>query len=463
MGYHARKPPSSAHRWGGREACTASVVSQDGYANGGSGVARMGTCGHQMCAEMLVTGIDPQSYLGRTMVFWMHPESDCSGEDWQDRFNIMADSCVEIVATHVVDQELIDLCMAHVEYVRQRVVLTDAALYVENSVPIDHITGEVGATGSADVILTYDDTIEVIDLKLGRTPVSAYEVVVPAHNDIVTGEHVAEQVDPNEQLAMYVSGAMRYTGLEFDNVILTISQPPLKSISQWSGTVAQLNSTIDRIAQRAIECDLNPTFRPSASNCHFCRASGNCAAQTEAVISEALVGFGDVETAAPAPINERRLGDLFAALPMVQDWCSAVMDRTRAALTAGESVVRSDGLSYKLVKGKAGARKWTDESAAVQALFNGGLPESVVYEKSVISPTTASKLATPKKAKKGEQPAPLVLDPDLWARMQEFIIQGEGQPTIVLETDPRPALSMTAGFDDVPDQISNIPNSDLFN
>ena len=421
--------------------------------------SRTGTCGHQMCAEMLVDQtIDPQSYLGREMVFWIQPESNSSVEDWRDGFRIMANPCVEIIATHTVDQELIDLCVSHVEYVRDRVALTGGTLYVETSVPIDHITGEVGASGSADVILTYYDTIEVIDLKLGRNPVSAYEVVVPAHNDIVTGEHVPEKVEPNEQLAMYASGAMRYTGRYFENVILTISQPPLKSVSQWSGPVVQLNDTIERLSHRAIECDLNPTFRPSASNCRFCRASGNCSAQTEAVISEALVGFGDVEEVKPASINERRLGDLFAALPMVQDWCSAVMDRTRAALTAGEAVVRSDGLSYKLVKGKAGARKWVDEGKVVQAIAENGIPVWSMYESKLVSPTTAEKFAAPKKAKKGERPLSPAIAPDHWTKLQELIIQVEGQPTIVLETDPRPSLSMTAGFDDVPDQ----PNSDLF-
>lgn len=412
-----------------------------------------------MCAEMLVDPtIDPQSYIGRKLVFWVHPESDTSGEDWSDLGDTRFWIEVEPVAEHTVDQELIDLCMVHVEYVRERVALTGATMYVENSVPIDHITGEVGATGSADVILVHGNTIEVIDLKLGRNPVSAYEVVVPAHNDIITGEHVPEQVDPNEQLAMYASGSMRLINIDAENVILTISQPPLKSVSQWSGTVAQLQDTIDRLSHRAIECDLNPTFRPSASNCHFCRASGNCAAQTEAVIGQALVGFDDVGPVAPAPVHERRLGDLFAALPMVQDWCSAVMDRTRAALTAGEAVVRSDGLSYKLVKGKDGARKWVDEGKAAERMLDCGLTANDVYERSVISPTTAAKLATSKKAKKGEQPLPPVIDPDNWTKLQELIIQAEGQPTIVLETDPRPALSMTAGFDDVPDQ----PNSDLF-
>ena len=195
-GYHARKPPSSAHRWGGRDACTASIQAQDAFTGGdtGSDASRMGTTGHQMCAEMLLNpAIDPQSYLGRTLVFWVHPESGESGEDWASMDTLFWIER-EPVAEHTVDQELIDLCKMHVDYVRERLALTGGTLYVEQSVPIDHITGEQGATGSCDVAIVYGNTIEVIDLELGRMP---------------------EVVEPNEQLAMYASGAIVMLGRYF--------------------------------------------------------------------------------------------------------------------------------------------------------------------------------------------------------------------------------------------------------
>lgn len=445
-GYHARKPPSGAKRWGGHNGCTASVKAQDGIPSLGNTATYMGTCGHQMCAEMLLNpAIDPQSYLGMEMVFWVHPETNTSGEDWAGHIGPgRSDPTLEVIATHTVDQELLDLCITHVEYVRERVALTGGRLYVEQSVPIDHITCEKGATGSLDVGIVYGDTVEIIDLKLGRGAVNAYEVVSPTLNE------------PNEQLAMYASGLILQEGLFNKHIILTISQPTLNRISQWSGSMRELNHVLNRLVHMAQLCDINPTFNPTHDNCHFCRASGNCTAQTEMVARIALDGFDDVGTAQPAAIQERSLGDLYAVVPLVQDWCAAVVERARNALTAGEPVTRSDGLSYKLVKGKAGARKWADEQQAAQAMFTSGLPNSMVYEQSIISPTTAEKLATPKKAKKGEKPVPPALAPDHWSKLQELIIQGEGQPQIVLETDPRPALSQTDGFDDVP------PNQDLF-
>lgn len=452
MAYHARKSPSSANRWGGREGCTASIQAQDGIENTSSDASRFGTCGHQICAEVLLDEtIDPQSYLGRKMLFWIHPESESNGEDWESAFGDNPALGQEFVAEVVVDQELIDFCVTHINFVRERVELTGGELFVEQAVPVDHITGEHEATGSTDVGIVYGKTCEIIDLKLGRGFVPAYIVVTPEHNDIITGERIPEVVEPYEQLAMYSSGLMRKLELlyDFEQVVLTISQPPLNRVSQWSGTVAELNVVIDRLRKRSIECDESPTFRPSVSNCHFCRASGNCKAQQKMVIDTALEGFGDIETARTASIKEHSLGDLYAVLPLVSDWCAAVQERVHAALSAGEHVVRSDGLSYKLVAGKKGARAWTSKEEAEKAMLSMRLGHEHIYEKSIISPTTAEKLATPKKVKKGEEPLPPVIGPTKWNRLQELITQGQGQPSIVLETDPRPAVSTTDGFDEV--------------
>jgi hypothetical protein len=177
------------------------------------------------------------------------------------------------------------------------------------------------------------------------------------------------------------------------------------------------------------------------------------------VVSTALEGFDDITSTKSAAVDERKLGDLYALIPLVNDWSTAVVDRVRKALTEGKPVVRSDGLSYKLVAGKKGARKWVDEAEAQRALSDAtdGNPE-LMYDLSLISPTTAEKLATPKKVKKGAKPLPPVISPDNWSKLQELMIQGEGQPTIVFETDPRPALSPTDGFGEVP----TIPNQDLF-
>ena len=415
-----------------------------------------------MSEEMLLDeSIDPQSYLGRTMVF-----NGNALPFWDDTQKPVDEAVTEELepevsrAVVIVDQSLIDECMTHVLYVRERVALTGGTLYVEQSVPIDHITGETDATGSADVGIVYGNTVEICDLKLGRTPVDAYEVVTPAHEDFITGKPVPEVVEPNEQIAMYASGFMRKLELlyDFKDVILTISQPPLGRVSQWSGTVDEMNVVIDRLRQRSVECDTDPVFRPSASNCHFCRASGNCKAQTEFVISTALEGFDTDEPKVRTPA-EIELGEAYRLTPLVSTWLKAVGERVYEALQAGKRVARADGVAYKLVEGKKGARTWTDEAEAEAALKKMRLKSDQMYTQSLISPTTAEKLAKAPKTKKGEPTLPPVLGPTQWNRLQALITQDTGKPSVVLETDPRPPIATALdGFGDVPPA----DNSDLF-
>ena len=405
-------------------------------------------------------------------------------EDWKE---VCAQPDVAPENIVKVDQQLVDECDASIEFVRERQRLTGAKMYIEQRVRIDHITGEGNhwampddlgvsvpegttgavwvppATGSIDVALVYGTTVEVIDHKLGRGPKSAYEVVVPAHEDIITGQHVPERVEPNTQLAMYGDGTVLELAMfhEITDVVLVISQPPLNRVSQWSGSVAELRVTIERLRKRAVECDTNPVFRPSPSNCCFCKASGDCKAQTEAVIKTALIGFEDVDTAAPAPIKENALGSLYAALPMIADWCKAVEARVYSDLQQNIPVVRNDGLAYKLVDGKKSARQWADAEEAEAKLIAMRIPRDAIYEKVFISPTTAEKLAAVKKPKKGQPaPPPPVIGPTQWARIQTLITQGQGKPAVALQTDPRPAIAQAAtGFEDVPDAVDN---SDLF-
>ena len=124
-----------------------------------------------------------------------------------------------------------------------------------------------------------------------------------------------------------------------------------------------------------------------------------------------------------------------------------------------ERIARADGLAYKLVAGKKGARAWTDAAEAEATLKKMRLKREQMYTESLISPTKAEKLAKAPKAKKGETPPPAALGPTQWSKLQTLITQDEGKPSIVLETDPRPPVATALdGFGDVPPA----DNSDLF-
>lgn len=458
MSYHAKLSPSSSERW---STCTASIAAEEGRVDNGNMDAWTGTCGHQMCAEVLTGAVeDLQSYLGRKMLFWLHPESDSDGEHWADE-SITGNAHLDILGEVIVTQELIDACDKHVRFVREQVTLLGAELFVEERLPVEHITGEVGATGSGDVVLIAGRRLIVVDLKLGRKPVLAYKVITPAHLDIVTNEPVPEETAPNTQMAMYASGAIEKFDLldEIEDVTLIISQPFLGPPSQWSGSRAQLDACIATLRAAAERTRTDPQYAPSSENCKYCKANGDCVPQSMHVLSSCLDMFDDVTTAKPKYVPDIGLGQAYALLPMINDWAKAIDQRVYSALHAGVPVTRSDGLHYKLVTGKKSARAWKDATAVEDLLVNHmRLKEDIVYSKSLRSPTQLEEMAKVPKVKKGETPKKPLIGKTRWAKLQEHIRQGAGSPTVVLSTDPRPPISSADGFADEPPE----DNSDLF-
>lgn len=457
--YHAKLSPSSADRW---TSCTASVGAQEGLPNEGSEAARLGTVCHQICEDVLTVGADPQSYLGRQMLFWYRDEDVAYGETWSNdpTWDDFPMTIARVQHRVVVTQEMVDAVVSATEYVKSQHALFGGQLYAEQQVPIGHFTGEPDARGTTDVVMLSGTGIHVTDFKFGRHKVHAYEVVTPAHRDIITGETVPEVRRPNLQMACYALGALeKYKGQEFTYVTLTIVQPFIGHVSECTFSIEELLTVRDFLVAKAEETRTRPQFVPSSANCHFCRASGNCAAQTKAVVDAALDGFDDVSTASVKKPSDETLGTLYAVIPLVQNWCKAVESRVRDSLQQGRPVLRNDGLSYKLVEGRSSARQWKDPAAVETAFKQLGLSDELVYAKELISPATAEKLAKAPRVKKGETPVTPAISPAQWVELQGLITQGQCQPAIALETDPRPSIAdATDGFEDVPPA----DNSDLF-
>lgn len=105
MAYHAVIGPSSADRW---SSCTASINEQRGKPNTSTEAARRGTCCHQMSEELLLGVVeDPQTYLGRKLVFWKDPATGESGECWADDLKLPADRTL-VGTTMEIDQTMVN-------------------------------------------------------------------------------------------------------------------------------------------------------------------------------------------------------------------------------------------------------------------------------------------------------------------------------------------------------------------
>ena len=460
MSYHAKLSPSSAKRW---TDCSASIGAQQGLSDDGSEAARLGTCAHQLSAECLEHGAHPQTYLGRTLIFWYCAEDDKRGEIWHDDPAFYKMSMVLAHPEHqvVVTQEMIDACATYINFVREQVELSGAKLYVEQRVPIGHITGEYDdgkpAGGTSDVVMTAGRTLTTVDAKFGRQKVMAYEVMQPAGTDIISGEPTAEIVQINLQLALYLLGSLeKYPG-DYDTVKAIIVQPFLNHVSEYSCSVGELLKVGEWLKERAEATRSAPVFAPSQDNCHFCKARMTCKAREGVVLSTALAGFDDIDLAQPSPIRVNHLGSLYEKVGMIQAWCKDVQIRVFDDLQAGKPVMRNDGLQYKLVVGKKGNRAFDDEAEAEKLLKSFRLKFDEMYTSSLISPAAAEKLA---QVKKGATEPPDI-SAKQWLKLEQRITQPEGSPTVALETDPRPAIvKAPLGFDDVPEDADDC--ADLF-
>jgi hypothetical protein len=411
MAGHATRSPSGATRW---SICTASVAEEQGKPDSSSDAADWGTAVHLVSATVLTAKKEALDYLGWQVVFYIHPESSSSGE-MLIAPNIEAlDPGVELLKVIDVDDEMVACAASYVARVRE--IAAGHTLLIEQSVPVDHITGEQGATGSADIVILAGDEIIVGDLKSGYDPVYSRR----------------QDGRMNLQLAMYCSGALQKYELlgDFKRVRGIIFQPRLGHESEHVLTIDELNAEIETLRAAA---KAEPTYSPGTDTCKYCKAFP-CAAATE----YAAEGFVDLD--APRRVADMDLGDVYGKLPFITAWVEGIEQRVRQRLEQGEQVK-----GWKLVEGNLGARSWANPAEVERLLVKQFRVGDDAFERKLVTPAKAEKLVDAK-----------VLGPRQWKTLQPLIEQRRNKPSIAPESDKRPAFGMSA------EGLPNLDCSDLF-
>jgi len=298
------------------------------------------------------------------------------------------------------------------------------SLLVETKVPIEPITGEKGAQGTADCIMIVEfpgkpSLLEVRDFKYG------------------VGVEV--EVENNPQLMLYGLGAMIEHGLlhDFGLVQLVIHQPRVREQPvEWAVTpdaLAVFGEEAARAAGVALEVLQNPAaaaghLAPSEKACRFCRAKYKCPALGKEVHETVLGDFQEItdpEAQVLKPAERIDYADLLpvfmSRVGMIEDWCKAVRAEVERRLLEGQPVG-----DWKLVEGRRGARQWTDEEAAETVLVNHQVPLAEVFK--------PRELRTPTQIEKAIAKS----HPGAWEAARKLIRQGEGKPSVAPASDPRP-------------------------
>lgn len=298
----------------------------------------------------------------------------------------------------------------------------------EHVLDVSAVTTEANGRGTADCLLLVSGELWVVDFKYGAG------VPVPVKN--------------NPQLEIYLLSAFAELSMFYriEKLGACIVQPRMENVARTplvASDKADKAITFYRFGgARALalckKAELeNGDLRPGEKSCRFCKGKAVCPALRKKVETAVLQEFEDISEKAelapavveavksiPVPTTPEALARAYGYLKLIRDWCDAVDERMFSSLRSGQRVP-----GYKLVAGRAGARKWGDDKAA-EEILRKALGAQKAYDKKLISPTAAERLA--KKAEIG---------PQYWKKLQGCITRSETKPAVAPADDSRPEIT----------------------
>ena len=411
MNTHAKLSPSSAHRWMN---CAGSIILEKDIPDSSSEHADEGTAAHFLASECLEQGKNATDFLNQVI------QITSGNASWTERTEEVGHSFF------TVDLEMTEYIQKYLDAVRSQAEGNE--LLVEQRVNFSEVIGAENAFGTSDVVILTPDEIQVHDLKYGRG--------------------VKVNAEANEQLKLYGLGALNDFGMfgDYKRVRQVIHQPRLNHYSEAVYTLEELQefakharasaNTISSLQLNGFG-EIDPYLTPGEKQCQWCKAKANCPALEKHVMQTVLGDFEDLDavdvnaqidtaTGEVSKIENDRLGYLFSAVPLIEGWIKAVSSAVHSKLHQGESVP-----GFKMVQGKQGNRAWSNAEEAEQLLKSMRLKTEQMYDLKLISPTVAEKL------QKAE-----VIGPRQWSKVENLITRADGKPTVVPETDKRPALNI---------------------
>ena len=253
--------------------------------------------------------------------------------------------------------------------------------------------------GTGDCIIISDDKLHIIDFKYGQ-------------GILVEAEH-------NPQMMLYALGALEIYDALYDikEISMTIFQPRRENVSTWTISNEELKTWAEEElkpkAQMAYEG--NGEYLPGEW-CTFCKAAVKCRARAEEKMKLARMEFK-----MPPLLTDAEIEEVLTVLPDLTKWANEITAyATEAAIHHGK-----EWNGFKVVEGRSN-RKYRDEQLVAEAAKEHGYTD--IYRQSLIPMTEMQKLM-------GKSAFEEILG--------DLIYKPPGKPTLVPNTDKRPAMNVT--------------------
>lgn len=372
---HAKLSASGANQWLN---CPPSIKASEGVGDTSSEFAKEGTFAHEL-SELYFSNLYEDL---SDAAFNLKLEESKSNEYYSEELREYVEQYVDIVEEKINEAKAQD----------------EPILFFEHRLDLTRYVPESFGTG--DVVVYYNGTVEIIDLKFGKG------VEVSALN--------------NPQLRLYGLGAYELLK-DFEDVHtikMTIVQPRLHNISSESVDAADLVEWgLNTVKPQAIKAYNGEGEFHAGSHCRFCKIRHTCRARAEANDIKAE------DMAEPYTLTDDELAALLHKLPEVKRWANDVEEYCKSQ--AIENKREFDG--WKVVEGRAN-RKYVDDTQVFERLTEH-YDAKDVSETKVLSISKLEKQLGKKRV--GEILGDLVTKP-------------RGKATLVTEDDKREPISDSA-------------------
>lgn len=254
-----------------------------------------------------------------------------------------------------------------------------------------------GGFGTCDCILIHDTTLIIIDYKYGAgVPVSAID---------------------NPQMRLYALGALNDYGIayEVDKVETHIFQPRIDNVNFEAITAEELYKWGEEVKPIAEKAAKGKGKYKTGSHCTFCPHAGRCRELTKTCTE--LVKTHDLSIKVPV-LAPHEVAEVLEMEPLVSLWLRKVKNLALNNMLEGKEIP-----GYKLVEGRLGNRKWTNEEAVRGVLDQNGYLPAEYTETKLLSPAGIDMLVGKKRAAE---------------LLEHYVDRAPGAPTIAPENDARP-------------------------